>query len=95
MARRPARRPSTPPVELLRLIVGELLTDDTSRLPVRRHWDALDEHEQRHVITACDTERGTTAWQGWAVGNPQDERDHLLGAVVDTLIGHAGHWSAS
>lgn len=75
---------------MLRQLVDEHLTDHSSRPPVRRAWDALDEHEQRQVIGRADSMEGITAAQHWIVAGGQSEQDRLLGAVVWTL----GSWGA-
>lgn len=87
MPRRPRRMPTTAPLEALVAIVDTELADDGSREPSRPHWEALDPEEKQAVVTLAQTEHGITAVRAWLVGNPQDDADRLLGAVVWTLGG--------
>jgi|GEM_PF-5463651 len=84
------RRDTITPTEALRLIVDEHLADQPGRTPMRPVWDALSTAAQLETVAAAaDPEHGILPWQTWTVGTVRD--DALVGAVRNTLLGHAGH----
>ncbi|WP_151526074.1 hypothetical protein [Serinicoccus kebangsaanensis] len=91
MPRRPRPQTTVPQAEQFRRIVDMHLQDaeGAGRPPSRPLWDELAEPAQMAVVEVAASERGIPAWQGWIVGQPQDEADQLIGAVRATLAGHA------
>lgn len=80
------RRQTTTPLQAMRALVEEELTDDANRPPARTSWEALSPQEQTQTVAlALDPVAGTEAWQAWIVGAPH--ADPLLGAVCDVLLG--------